>query len=282
MMASRPTSIPNGAVPCVVHLPAVPPPSPDRPAPSAAGSTRGATTTGSLRASASGDADDHRDPDRLDGCAHRRGVPTRPGPHRDVGRAAVAGGPDRPVDARRQPDQVAPGPHHLVLRDVRARPARRRLRALPPGLRLPLQLLLRGGRASGIPGPSGAWSPARRRRGRRVPPRTSTTAMADAARRSASAAEVAELVELGLHHEQQHQELLLMDIKHVLSSNPLEPAYRRPAGAEPSAPPSAAGLGRARRRPRRGRPRRRRASPSTTRVRATAPGSSPSRWPTGW
>ena len=37
--------------------------------------------------------------------------------------------------------------------------------------------------------------------------------------------EVASLVELGLHHEQQHQELLLMDIKHVLSCNPLQPAY---------------------------------------------------------
>ena len=33
------------------------------------------------------------------------------------------------------------------------------------------------------------------------------------------------LVELGLHHEQQHQELLLMDIKHVLATNPLEPVY---------------------------------------------------------
>jgi ergothioneine biosynthesis protein EgtB len=33
------------------------------------------------------------------------------------------------------------------------------------------------------------------------------------------------LVELGLHHEQQHQELLLMDIKHVLSCNPLQPTY---------------------------------------------------------
>ncbi|NUR80135.1 MAG: ergothioneine biosynthesis protein EgtB [Dermatophilaceae bacterium] len=32
-------------------------------------------------------------------------------------------------------------------------------------------------------------------------------------------------IELGFHHEQQHQELLLMDIKHVLSVNPLQPAY---------------------------------------------------------
>jgi ergothioneine biosynthesis protein EgtB len=37
---------------------------------------------------------------------------------------------------------------------------------------------------------------------------------------------VGDLVELGLHHEQQHQELLLMDIKHVLSVNPTQPAYR--------------------------------------------------------
>jgi ergothioneine biosynthesis protein EgtB len=34
-----------------------------------------------------------------------------------------------------------------------------------------------------------------------------------------------ELITLGLHHEEQHQELLLMDIKHVLSKNPLYPAY---------------------------------------------------------
>ncbi|MGA8986744.1 ergothioneine biosynthesis protein EgtB [Aeromicrobium sp.] len=37
-------------------------------------------------------------------------------------------------------------------------------------------------------------------------------------------------IELGFHHEQQHQELLLMDIKHVLSVNPLQPVYGgRPA-----------------------------------------------------
>jgi ergothioneine biosynthesis protein EgtB len=55
------------------------------------------------------------------------------------------------------------------------------------------------------------------------------------------APDLSELLELGLSHEQQHQELLLTDLQHAFSKNPLQPVYRPLSPPQLVSQPTAAG-----------------------------------------
>ncbi|HSN09529.1 MAG TPA: ergothioneine biosynthesis protein EgtB [Hanamia sp.] len=46
--------------------------------------------------------------------------------------------------------------------------------------------------------------------------------------------EIEEIIVLGFNHEQQHQELLMTDIKYILGNNPLFPAYKNDSNSKPT------------------------------------------------
>ena len=158
------------------------------------------------------------------------------------------------------PVEVAPRAHHLVLRDLRARAARAAATApFDPAFRVLFNSYYNGVGEQHPRPQRGLLSRPGAGRGARLSRATSTRRMrALLGRRRAPTRSRATLVELGLHHEQQHQELILTDVKHLLSRNPLQPAYRKPwpltpiAGARARAgSPATAGLreiGHARRR----------------------------------
>src|SRR5262245_38420628 len=52
-----------------------------------------------------------------------------------------------------------------------------------------------------------------------------------------AAQEIATMTELGLNHEQQHQELIVTDVKHAFWMNPLRPAYMRAEASSTQAVP---------------------------------------------
>ena len=97
-------------------------------------------------------------------------LPDRPKRDRAPRRPPDAGGSADPVDAGRQPGEMAPRPYHLVLRAI---PARRTLQGLPavsPRLRLPVQFLLCQRRTAARPPPARPSDPPRRRGNHRLSP----------------------------------------------------------------------------------------------------------------
>ena len=143
--------------------------------------------------------------------------------------AAVGRGPGRAVDGGREPDQMASRAHHLVLRAVPAQAARAGLSRVRRALRASCSTPI-----TSPPGPRHA----RPERGLITRPNADEVAAyrahVDRAVRDAAAtapttatlAKIVPLIEIGLHHEQQHQELLWTDILHAFAQNPTASGLR--------------------------------------------------------
>ena len=136
--------------------------------------------------------------------------------------------------------QVAPRAHDLVLRDLPAGPA-------PPttasSTRRSTYLFNSYYEAQGarIPRPRrGLLTRPTREEVRPTAP-TSTPRCDACSPRARGDPSSPVLDELGINHEQQHQELMLTDIKHCFAANPLRPAYRARRAAPRAAAPARLG-----------------------------------------
>src|SRR6185437_13096591 len=144
---------------------------------------------------------------------------------RITGCPAQRGRPDGAILRRGKPGQVASGAHHVVLRDLYPYTSASELPRFRSAVPRPLQFLLqRCGAAAGKSTAQRFFRPNldevekyRQYVDQHMQELLSASAVSD---------EVLQLVELGLNHEQQHQELLITDIKHAFWSNPLRPAYQ--------------------------------------------------------
>ena len=157
-----------------------------------------------------------------------RGLPCRARRNRTPRRAARCRGSGGAVDARCEPRQVASRPYHLVLRAI---PAGRRISRDIASSMSSFAYLFNSYYVAA--GPRHARPKARpphaaglsASRGLPCPCRCGGRAASRRRRESRAGARSLRILEIGLHHEQQHQELLLTDILHAFAQNPVAPAY---------------------------------------------------------